>query len=238
MKYILIAFATVLIKGLAFADAIHDAAAKGDLRSVQLELDRGVNPNAKNGTSTAPPLLLAALNSHAEVIKLLVAQGAELDGKDKFGNTSLHYASQRGSKDIVKLLISNKANINTKNKGGETPLDIAANKETGDILRNHDGTYGTFIGAVTAGDLNAIMMFLNAGVDVNQKIQHGWTALHETAVFENTEAAKLLISKGANINAWDGYETPLDVSDKKSDYAKFLRKHGGMTGKELKTQWK
>ena len=82
------------------------------------------------------------------------------------------------------------------------------------------------------------MMFLNAGVDVNQKIQHGWTALHETAVFGNTEAAKLLISKGANINAWDGYETPLDVSDKKSDYAKFLRKHGGMTGKELKTQWK
>ena len=84
MKYILIAFATVLIKGLAFADAIHDAAAKGDLRSVQLELDRGANPNAKNGASTAPPLLLAALNSHAEVIKLLVAQGAELDGKDKF----------------------------------------------------------------------------------------------------------------------------------------------------------
>ena len=40
MNYILIAFATVLIKGLAFADAIHDAAAKGDLRSVQLELDK------------------------------------------------------------------------------------------------------------------------------------------------------------------------------------------------------
>ena len=82
------------------------------------------------------------------------------------------------------------------------------------------------------------MMFLNAGVDVNQKIQHGWTALHETAVFENTEAAKLLISKGANINAWDGYETPLDVSNKESDYAKFLRENGGMTGNELKTQGK
>ena len=168
--------------------------------------------------------------------KFANANRSELDGKDKFGNTSLHYASQRGSKDIVKFLISNKANINTKNKGGETPLDIAANKETDDILSNHNGTYGTFIGAVTAGDLNAIMMFLNAGVDVNQKIQHGWTALHETAIFGHTGAAKLLISKGANINAWDGYETPLDASDKESDYAKFLRKHGGMIGKELKTQ--
>ena len=238
MKYILIAFATVLLKGLAFADDIHDAAAKGDLRSVQSELDKGVNANAKNSASAAPALLLSVLNSQTEVIKLLIAEGADLDGKDKFGNTSLHYASQHGSKGIVELLISNKANINTKNKVGETPLDIAANKETADILRNHNGTYGTFIGAVTAGDLNAIKLFLNSGIDVNQKIQHGWTALHETAIFGNTEAAKLLISKGANINAWDGYETPLDVSDKESDYAKFLRKHGGMTGKELKTQGK
>ena len=125
-----------------------------------------------------------------------------------------------------------------KNKGGETPLDIVADKFTADILRKHNGTYGKFIGAVTAGDLNAIMLFLNSGVDVNQKIQHGWTALHETAVFGNTEVAKLLISKGANINAWDGYETPLDVSDKESDYAKFSRKLGSMTGKELKNHGK
>ena len=238
MKYILIAFATVLLKGLAFADDIHDAAAKGDLRSVRSELDKGVNANAKNSASAAPPLLLAALNSQTEVIKLLIAEGADLDGKDKFGNTSLHYASQHGSKVIVELLISNKANVNMKNKGGETPLDIVADKDTADILRKHNGTYGTFIGAVTAGDLNAIMLFLNSGVDVNQKIQHGWTALHETAVFGNTEVAKLLISKGANINAWDGYETPLDVSDKESDYAKFLRKLGSMTGKELKNHGK
>ena len=238
MKYILIAFATVLLKGLPFADDIHDAAAKGDLRSVQSELDKGVNANVKNSASGAPTLLLAALNSQTEVIKLLIAEGADLDGKDKFGNTSLHYASQHGSKGIVELLISNKANVNMKNKGGETPLDIVADKDTADILRKHNGTYGTFIGAVTAGDLNAIMLFLNSGVDVNQKIQHGWTALHETAVFGNMEVAKLLISKGANINAWDGYETPLDVSDKESDYAKFLRKLGSMTGKELKNHGK
>ena len=238
MKYILIAFATVLLKGLAFADDIHDAAAKGDLRSVQSELDKGVNANVKNSASGAPTLLLAALNSQTEVIKLLIAEGADLDGKDKFGNTSLHYASQHGSKGIVELLISNKANVNMKNKGGETPLDIVADKDTADILRKHNGTYGTFIGAVTAGDLNAIMLFLNSGADVNQKIQHGWTALHETAVFGNMEVAKLLISKGANINAWDGYETPLDVSDKESDYAKFLRKLGSMTGKELKNHGK
>ena len=41
------------------------------------------------------------------------------------------------------------------------------------------------------------------------------------------EVAKLLIANGANVNAWDGYETPLDVSDDESEFAELLRKHGG-----------
>ena len=39
--------------------------------------------------------------------------------------------------------------------------------------------------------------------------------MHEAAVFGHTEVARLLIKKGANINAWDGYETPIDVSGDK-----------------------
>ena len=50
------------------------------------------------------------------------------------------------------------------------------------------------------------------------------------------EVAKLLIANGANVNAWDGYETPLDVSDDESEFAELLRKHGGKTGEELKAE--
>ena len=61
---------------------------------------------------------------------------------------------------------------------------------------------------------------------------------HETAVFGHAEVAKLLIANGADVNAWDGYETPLDVSDDESETADLLRKHGGKTGEELKAEGK
>ena len=239
MKHLLLTtIAAVVLVTTAFADAIHDAAAKGNLAGVQAELDKGVDVNTKSGAAGVPPLLLAALNAHMEVTELLTANGADLGGADKFGYSPLHYAAHHGNKEIVTLLITNSADVNAKGKGGETPLSMAANKETADLLRKHGGNYGTFIGAVAGGDIDAVKMFLDAGSDVNEKVQHGWTPLHETAVFGHAEVAKLLIANGADVNAWDRYETPLDVSDDESAFATLLRKQGGKTGKELKAERK
>ncbi len=52
------------------------------------------------------------------------------------------------------------------------------------------------------------------------------------------KSLKLLIANDADVNAWDGYETPLDVSDDESEIADLLRKHGGKTGEELKAKGK
>ena len=239
MKHLLLTtIAAVLLVTTAFADAIHDAAAKGNLAGVQAELDKGVDVNTKSGAAGVPPLLLAALNAHMEVTELLTANGADLGGADKFGYSPLHYAAHHGNKEIVILLITNSADVSAKGKGGETPLSMAANKKTADLLRKHGGNTGTFIGAVAGGDIDAVKMFLDAGSDVNEKVQHGWTPLHETAVFGHAEVAKLLIANGADVNAWDGYETPLDVSDDESAFATLLRKQGGKTGKELKAERK
>ena len=239
MKHLLFKTITaVVLVTTAFADAIHDAAAKANLGGVQAELDKGVDVNTKSGAAGVPPLLLAALNAHMEVTELLTANGADFGGADKFGHSPLHYAAHHGNKEIVILLITNSADVNAKGKGGETPLSMAANKETADLLRKHGGKYGTFIGAVAGGDIDAVKMFLDAGSDVNEKVQHGWTPLHETAVFGHAEVAKLLIANGADVNAWDGYETPLDVSGDESAFATLLRKHGGKTGKELKAEGK
>ena len=57
-------------------------------------------------------------------------------------------------------------------------------------------------------------------------------------MFGHAKVAKLLIANGADVNAWDGYETPLDVSDDESEFATLLRKHGGKTGAELQAEGK
>ena len=78
--------------------------------------------------------------------------------------------------------------------------------------------------AATKGDIAKVKAELHNGVDVNTKIQHGWSPMHEAAMLGHIEVAKLLISKGANINLWDGYDTPLDVSNTESVLAEYLRK--------------
>ena len=66
-----------------------------------------------------------ALHIHAGVsqtrkVKKLLALGANIHTKDKYGNTVLHRACHRF--DTVKLLIEHGANPLTKNDQGETPL--------------------------------------------------------------------------------------------------------------------
>ena len=74
MKHLLLTtIAAVFLVVTAFSDAIHDAAAKGDLTGVQAEIDKGVGVNTKGGAAAVPPLLLAALNGHMKVAELLLS---------------------------------------------------------------------------------------------------------------------------------------------------------------------
>lgn len=52
-----------------------------------VDLGTKVNPCAAPGPSA---LQLAAGGGHIEVIKLLQCNGAAIDAKDQYGNTSLH----------------------------------------------------------------------------------------------------------------------------------------------------
>ena len=141
MKRTLLTLAvTSLLVTTAFADPIHDAAKTGDLAGVQAELDKGVDANTKGGDAGVPPLLWAALMGHVEVAELLIANGADVDGTDKYGNTPLHYAAHHGRKETTKLLITKGADVNVKRDNGKTPLDNAKHyPEVVDLIRKHGG---------------------------------------------------------------------------------------------------
>ena len=106
--------------------------------------------------------------------------------------------------------------------------------------------------ATENGNIKAVKQHLAAGTDVNAKDDFlGWTPLHYTAASGNRQITKLLISKGANVNAINSNnDTPLDIaaltfgietSKQRSNLtqtADLLRKHGGKTSKELKAEGK
>ncbi|WP_457639682.1 ankyrin repeat domain-containing protein [Persephonella sp.] len=57
-----------------------------------------------------------------ELVKKLISKGANVNAKDKGGNTPLHWVARNGHLEIVKYLISCGAN---KNWDVRTPYDVA-----------------------------------------------------------------------------------------------------------------
>ena len=75
-----------------------------------------------------------------ECIRTLIDHGADVNIKDKWGWTSLHYVSIHGNDDCIITLLSNGAHVNIQNKNGGTPLYIASRngrKECMIILIDH-----------------------------------------------------------------------------------------------------
>jgi ankyrin repeat protein len=69
------------------------------------------------------PLMLAAINNHLELAKVLIARGADVN---KPGWTPLHYAASKGHREMMRLLLDNDAYIDSESANGTTPLMMAA----------------------------------------------------------------------------------------------------------------
>lgn len=68
------------------------------------------------------PLMLAAINNYAEVAKVLIERGADVNRE---GWTPLHYAATRGHRDMMRFLLENEAYIDAEAPNGNTPLMMA-----------------------------------------------------------------------------------------------------------------
>ena len=99
----------------------------------------------------------AAKQGNLEAVKQHLADGADVNAKDKYGLTPLHHAAWQGRNEIVELLIANGADVNAKDVDGGTPLHYAAWQGRNEIVE----------------------LLIANGADVNAKDVDGGTPLHE-----------------------------------------------------------
>lgn len=83
---------------------MHSAAQAGNLKLVKSMLDSGVDPNVKHPHDESGPLVFAILGGHANIARLLITRGANVNEKTKGGKSMLFWAKHFKHKDIVKML--------------------------------------------------------------------------------------------------------------------------------------
>jgi hypothetical protein len=143
-------------------------------------------------------LLNAAANGLAEQAIKLLDQGADINCKDKDGQTPLMWASQNGHFKITELLIKNGANSNDKNNFSNTPLILA-------LITDHP---------------QIAQRLIEHGADVNYKTKSGWTPLLYASKNGPLALVQLLLNHDADINCEDPYGfTPLMCAARNSRLA-------------------
>jgi ankyrin repeat protein len=132
------------INVVAGATPLYRAVRAIDFAGAQLLLDRGANPSLALKDGSTPIMAAAGLgaprggdeevteagdrNDPIDVMKALIAKGANVNAANEAGMTPLHYAAARGSDRIVEFLAGQGARFDVKNKQGRTPSELARGK--------------------------------------------------------------------------------------------------------------
>lgn len=102
---------------------LHRAAQCGRADVAALLLRHGADVNARAHNDLAnTPLLCAVIGQHLDLVRFLIAQGADVNMPNNAGATPLHKAAIGGDCRIVRLLLANAAQVDARNSGGQTPV--------------------------------------------------------------------------------------------------------------------
>jgi|TARA_B100000929_G_scaffold198586_1_gene157660 ankyrin repeat protein len=107
------------------ATALHWAALGGQDHIVKLLIDTEADVNVAESGSGMSPLHGVARWNRLTTAKLLLANGAKVDVRDRFGRTPLFDAMVKNRFEMIDLLLGSSVDLSARNNEGQTPLDWA-----------------------------------------------------------------------------------------------------------------
>lgn len=220
------------------ANALTEAIQKKDIKTVQQLLEEGVGeyykPFSYSFHSVPAPLIVAVESESKELVDLLLRFGAYIDttDSDRGDISPLMMAVEKGNLEIATLLLERKANVNISARNSIYPLILAAYMGNPELVR---------LLLQYGASINEYSFYYYHEVEekeVNFLERHrGHTALHFACQNGHAEVAKILLEKGADIEANSHMYTPLmlAVSEGHLDIAKLLLDNGAKPNVSLVT---
>ncbi|KAL9112035.1 MAG: hypothetical protein Q9227_003655 [Pyrenula ochraceoflavens] len=134
----------------------------------------------------------AALAGHIDVIRLLLNNGADVNGLPGHFGTALQAASGCGNLEMVKLLLDHNASVNTSSGLYGNPAQAAAFHGYPDILgvlldagadvNSKGGMFGyNIVAAAASGSVECLQLLIDAQADVNVTTEAAGCALRSAA---------------------------------------------------------
>lgn len=207
--------------GLARGTPLYQAAKAGRLAVVQLLLDHGADPAARERDRGFTPLHVAGEYGHVEIVRLLLAAGAKPDVRNDWEQTPLWQVSwQKRPTDVAvaRLLIDAGATVDAADKDGFTPLLVTARHCNLPLLTYLASRGASLVAvtrrgntplsiAITNGSADCVRALARAGADLNASDAEGRIPLLEAVARGDRLAVDLLLSAGARVDVYgrDGY---------------------------------
>ena len=200
--------------------------------------------NARGGLLLAP-LPAALYNEHFCVANLLYSHGAVVDVRGDGERTPLYVASS-GQVVVLRWLLDHGADINVRNPYGISPLSSAAytlHDDAVQVLLEHNADinsqcnagktplYWATCGRSEGKVSDTVRRLLEHGADPNICDNDHSTPLHEASTRGLLEAARLLLSSGAKVDAKNKWgRTPFLLAALNGCYeiTKLLLEHGAV----------
>jgi len=143
-----------------------------DLKESVRLIIAGVDIDSKDNCGRTV-LMYAAMNGHAEILRLLIDKGAAIGIQDNNGWTALMWAAIRGHAEIARVLIDKGADKDIQDNDGRTALMFATGRAHTEIAR----------------------LLIEKGADIDIKNNNGSTALMLAAKWSHAKIVSLLGKK-------------------------------------------
>jgi len=199
------------------SDDFYKAIRADDSAAVTKLLQSGADVNGKDNRGDTPLMYAAAVGSE-NMMRQLIEAGADVNARNRFQATALLWCSS--SLPRVRLLVEHGADVNVRSKQGHTPVEVAAHHAGSlEILKllismgaslkvppdTKGGTPLTY--AADVNDTAAVKFLLEKGGADALAGPAAPMALMSAAGHGNAELVKLLLAKGAPVNA----QSPAEV---------------------------